>query len=916
MSARSALNVSLTPELTDYIAATVASGRYRSASEVVREALRQFEASESGGMTDAGRGFLLRFADRVGRIRDPVRIMAEAAFLLGSHMEADRAGYAAVSEDGEHVTIEADWVAGETQSLAGRQLLEHCGAPYPATLRKGQTVRCADVLREAANRSDGERQAKLAASGIRASVSVPLVKDGRLCAILFVHQRTPRDWSDADERLLREIAERTWAAVERARAEQALALSEARFRALADAMPQMIFASDADGNNIYCNARMLAFAGVPQKLARSDWAELLHPEDRAASVALRRQSLMTGQDFEREHRLRRFDGIYRWVLVRAVAVRDRSGQIENWYGTCTDITEIVEARQVLKQSNEELELLVAERTRALEDAAHELANEMRRREEMQASILHTQKLDAVGQLTSGVVHDFNNILMAISGSYNLIRTRSDSETMLRIVEHGEKAVERASRLIGQLMSFIRREKLVPKILKLETFLPEAEDLICHAIGSRVTCRFEIAADVWPVLSDPFQLEVALLNLAVNARDAMDRAGEIVIRARNLAAGERPASLAPGDYVSIAVTDRGKGMPPEVIARAAEEFFTTKPQGEGTGLGLPMVHGFAAQLRGTLRIRSAPGQGTTVEIILPRATVNQAEAGAGGGASADPSLHGDATILLVDDDEDLRDIAATYLRDLGYTVLACNSTESATALVRTLRRLDLLITDVFMAGASGAVLAMRLRADWPGLPLLFITGADHGPELADETVLRKPFDLAALGSAVLERLGRWTPPGEGGDKLLARLRTEAVRQFYLNWKSARAGSMALPRLAGVDPMHFGLGPHAFTVAVDRTEPLALRYVSLGSALAKRLGRGLAEMPVDGADQDEDVVGQLASAYRRCTRTGSPVYQTARLDFGDGKPLHLERLVLPVSEGGEFVSHLVGIVMFSEPGGAAA
>lgn len=772
MPARSALNASLTPELADYVLACVASGRYRSSSEVVREALRRFQQSEERG-----------------------------------------AGPSAHAQQAHAPIDDRDGTATENPT----RLLEQ---------------------------------------------------------------------------------------------------SEARFRALADCMPQMVFASDASGNNIYSNARLLEFAGLPQGLTRNHWAELVHPDDRVESVALRRQTLITGHDFEREHRLRRFDGVYRWVLVRAVAVRDAAGEIENWFGTCTDITEIVEARELLKQWNEDLTRQVAERTSALEDAAGELAAEMRRREEMQTSILQAQKLEAMGHLTSGVVHDFNNILTAIRGSYTLIQNRSPSQSVLEIVERGLQAVERASRLIGQLMSFIRREKLTAKVLNLSEFLPATHDLICHAVGSSVQCRFDVADDVWPVLADPLQLEVALLNLAVNARDAVDGAGEIVVSARNLTATELPSMLGSGDYVSIAVADRGRGMPPEVLARANEAFFTTKPQGQGTGLGLPMVHTFTARLNGTVRIDGAPGQGTRVEMVLPRAPVDVSASQATSDAAPDPALHGDATILMLDDDEQLRQVAATFLRDLGYTVLACGSAEAAAALVQTLRRLDLLITDVKMAGASGPMLARTLRAEWPGLPVLFITGVAPGPELAMEAVLHKPFSFSRLSAAVLERLGRWVPPDAVSDKLLPRLRNIALRQFYIHWRTAKADAMALPRLSRLDPVRFGLGPHTFTVVVEGREPLALKYLSVGSTLARRLGHRLDGNVVDGPWQEEAVVGSLASIYRRCASSGGAVYQNARFDFGEGTPVQLERLVLPVSEDAGLVTHLVGIVIFDDASGNEA
>ncbi|MGI4796901.1 MAG: hypothetical protein ACRYG8_23185, partial [Janthinobacterium lividum] len=205
-------------------------------------------------------------------------------------------------------------------------------------------------------------------------------------------------------------------------------------------------------------------------------------------------------------------------------------------------------------------------------------------------------------------------------------------------------------------------------------------------------------------------------------------------------------------------------------------------------------------------------------------------------------------------------------------------------------------------------------DWPGLPVQFLTGSSPAAKLVGEAVLRKPFKFSSLGAAVLERLGRRTPPGGAADRLLKRLKTPALRQFYLNWQTAKVDGIALPSLSSLDPARFGLGPHSFTAAIENEDPLKFRFLSVGSALTSRLGRPLDGSAIDSTPEDEDILGELHATYRRCARNRSPVYQAARMDFGDGSPLHLERLVLPVSENSQTVTHLVGIAMFSEPNGA--
>jgi CheY-like chemotaxis protein len=327
----------------------------------------------------------------------------------------------------------------------------------------------------------------------------------------------------------------------------------------------------------------------------------------------------------------------------------------------------------------------------------------------------------------------------------------------------------------------------------------------------------------------------------------------------------------------------------------------------------MVQGFVSRMGGCLRIASELGVGTVVEIVLPRARIDDGDMPDRDHASPDPGLHGDATLLLVDADEQFRRVTATFLRELGYVVLEANNAETAVALVHTLRRLDLLITDQLMPGVSGATLMSRLRTDWPGLPVQFLIGGEPGPELVGEAVLSKPFSFSALATAVLERLGRWTPQDSRGDRLLARLQTPALRQLYLIWHASKAPGELMPRLSGIDPLRFGLGPHAFIVEVETMDPAKFRFTTVGSALTQRLGRPLDGLAIDVVSRDDDMLGDMYSTYRRCARNLAPVYQAARFNFGDGLPLHLERIVLPVSENTRTITHLVGLALFTEPGG---
>ena len=695
-------------------------------------------------------------------------------------------------------------------------------------------------------------------------------------------------------------------------AEAALAEGEARWRTLAESHPGFAFETDAEGRNTYTNRRFQDYTGLPaEALLGAGWLAALHPGDRARAAATWDEAVRTGGPYEAEYRFRAADGGYRWFLCRGTPQRAADGAILRWHGAIVDITEIVAAREGAARQAEVLEARVAERTRALSDAAQELAAEMRRREAAQSALLQSQKLEALGQLTGGVAHDFNNILAAVTGSYRLIERRVEDPKVVELIRHGERAAERARRLIRQLLAFARKERLSPAALDPAEALHEAEDLICHAAGSRLRCRLEAPPGLWPVLADPHQLEIALLNLVVNARDAMPQGGDLTIAVRNLAAAERPPGLRPGDYVGIAVRDGGEGMAPEVLARATEPFFTTKPQGKGTGLGLSMVHGFAEQSGGGLRIESRPGEGTTVEIVLPRAALEAQAPGRNGEAVPDQGRHGGATVLLVEDDDQVRPVTAGFLRELGYTVAEAANAEAAGALVHTLERLDLVVTDVAMPGADGPTLAARLRAERPGLPFLFVTGHPPGPALAGEAVLRKPYTGAEFGAAVLERLGRRPPPPSAADRLLARLRRPALRELYLAWGAARAAAgEALPPPGGaLDPARFGLADSAFTVAVDAAgEPPGFRPFSAGPAVAGRLE---GELAATAGSEGQEVLGTLEGAYRRCLRSQAPVYQAARLDFGDGSPLHAERLLLPLSDNGQTVTCLLGIMLSDAP-----
>ena len=543
---------------------------------------------------------------------------------------------------------------------------------------------------------------------------------------------------------------------ERRATEAALAESEATFRALAELLPQLIFTSSADGTAEYKNQRWFDYSGMtPAEARNSGWIGLLHPDDRDASVAAWNHAIRSGEPFEREHRLRGSDGEYRWFLARATPLRAQAdGFISRWLGTATDISDIVRAREAATRAAADLEVQVAERSRALEETSAELQAETRRRGDIQAALMQSQKLETLGQLTAGVAHDFNNVLSAIQGSLEIIARRATEPRTARIVELGMDATKRAISLTRQLLDFGRNRSLEPAVLDVAASIRHADKMIAHAVGPRINRFLNIQQGVWPVLTDGDQLEVALLNLAINARDAMPDGGELILEARNLAPQERPETLPFKDYVGISIRDTGHGMPPEVVARATETFFTTKPEGKGTGLGLPMVQAFALRSGGILRIDSQQGGGTTVTMILPRAAVSRMEtADAEAVPVAERERRANVTVMLVEPDDYVRDITVAYLSHQGYTVVDAPHAEAILVQNVPTELTSVLVTEVSLPGMDGALLAERMRNERPGLPVVFLAGMVNRNDLADEHVLLKPFTGADLMLAIERRLNR-------------------------------------------------------------------------------------------------------------------------------------------------------------------
>ena len=413
-----------------------------------------------------------------------------------------------------------------------------------------------------------------------------------------------------------------------------------------------------------------------------------------------------------------------------------------------------DSRRALVALNETLESRIDERTRALAQANDRLMNEIIERERVQQAMAQYQKMEAVGRLTGGIAHDFNNLLNVVQGSMDLILLMSKDEVAKKRAEIARKACQRGGKLTSQLLAFARNQSLDLREATIGELFDGVRELVASSLGSRIALRFEVDAGCPSVLADANQMEMALLNLAINARDAMPDGGALAFVASCDA--PPPGFLAADEYVRIAVTDTGQGMAPELVAKVFEPFFTTKGV-KGTGLGLSQVYGMAQQSGGAARIMSEPGVGTTVEIWLRTARAAR-ELPALAPARL-PAPTAPARILIVEDDDFVRESMVSSLEALGHTVTQAADGEAGLAALQQAQP-DLLITDYLMPGMTGAELMRRTRTMFPELPMIIATGyADMKAieeVIRDDIVLRKPFQLAELAVSVGQALERRSP----------------------------------------------------------------------------------------------------------------------------------------------------------------
>ena len=517
---------------------------------------------------------------------------------------------------------------------------------------------------------------------------------------------------------------------ERLRAEQELRRAEQRQAAIIQSLPMVLylepFETKSRGPN-YVSGDLQAITGFSFEAVQKQptiWTDRLHPDDRDGVLAAIDARRASGRSSV-EYRWLCADGTYRHFLDQAVLLKDSEGRPVEFAGTLTDITE---------QRSLEIQLIQA------------------------------QKMDAIGKLTGGIAHDFNNLLAAVIGGLGILEKRAAlAEEDSRILAMTRRAAEQGSELVRRLLAFARRQTLEPKAIRISALRETVSDLLTHTLGGLVDLQWKVGKDIADPFADRAQLELALVNLIINARDAMPDGGTVTVLVENRHAGPSEIPGLPGgDYVRLAVSDRGTGIAPEHIEKVLEPFFTTKDVGKGSGLGLPMVYGFAKQSNGAFRLESQVSKGTTAELWLPRASeqLPEKEQKPDHEGPDAPSIR-PLTILLVDDHPEVRTTTAALLQELGHTVVeASNGGEALTALNDGARECDLVISDYAMPHLSGTEFVRRARRICPEMPALIITGYAESDAVRDRPedvdILLKPFTPRALENAIARICGSGQP----------------------------------------------------------------------------------------------------------------------------------------------------------------
>jgi PAS domain S-box-containing protein len=669
---------------------------------------------------------LVDLGDRLRTLDTTAEIAGAAAEILGKALDCARAGYAVIR--GDIAFLEADWTDGAAISLVGPRLFASLGPEFCAPLLAGRTLVINDTQSDPLTLPSAPA---FRAIGALSLINVPLLEAGQLTAILYVHAAAPRIWDAAEIQLVQDVADRTWEASGRARAaaslrklnetlEQEVALRTAQRDRIWKLSSDVMLVTDHDGAIASVNpAWKTVFGWSEQDLLGSDLFGLAHPDDRArlrAAFCARGG----GQAAKFECRLRKRDGGYLWLSWAAVP----------------DETAIHAVGRDITAEREQAEALAA----------------------AEEALRQAQKMEAVGQLTGGIAHDFNNLLQGIVGSLDMVEKRfaeGRADSVEKFIAAARASANRAVALTHRLLAFSRRQPLDPKPVEANPLVQAMEDLLRRTLGERITLTVKLAPDLWRTLCDPHQLESAILNLAINARDAMPEGGALVLETENIVLDRVYAARTPevraGDYISVSVTDTGTGMPPSVVEQAFEPFFTTKPLGQGTGLGLSMIYGFTKQSEGHARIFSTLGRGTTVKIFLPRFDGELAPEESAPDAPLARPAH--ATVLVVEDEAVVRGLVLDVLEDLGLSALEAADGPAGLQILQSKHKIDLLITDIGLPGLNGRQMADAARLHRPGLKILFMTGYAETASISSGflepgmEMITKPFSIATLSERI-------------------------------------------------------------------------------------------------------------------------------------------------------------------------